>query len=142
VFSLLAGGPVGLTLKRVTVSLLGRSPAMKERPNAVLALACVLCVVTAVIGFGGDYINALFRSGSPAQALVTSSTQPSAEAATPAAEPDPQRDESQITVYITRTGERYHRGDCVHLRRSKYAVSLKEAKQRGYTPCKVCRPAR
>jgi hypothetical protein len=112
---------------------------MRQRPNAVLALACVLCVVTAVIGFGGDYINGLLRSGSPAQA------QP---APTPAQPPDtsaaldPQRDESAITVYITRTGEKYHRRSCQHLARSKYPVSLKDAKQRGYAPCKVCRPAR
>ena len=53
-----------------------------------------------------------------------------------------QRDESRATVYVTRTGERYHRGSCHHLRRSKFAVSLSEAKRQGYTPCKVCRPAR
>jgi hypothetical protein len=53
-----------------------------------------------------------------------------------------QRDESRATVYVTRTGERYHRGSCHHLRRSKFAVSISEAKRQGYTPCKVCRPAR
>lgn len=100
-----------------------------KRPNVTLALACVLCVVTAVIGFGGDYINGLFRSTAT-------------EASRPAPDPDPQRDEQSITVYITRTGERYHRGNCQHLSRSKYPVSLKDAKARGYTPCKVCRPAR
>lgn len=111
-----------------------------QRPNAVLALACVLCVITATIGFGGDYIAELFRAGKTAQALTAQPAQPLAEAPAVAAEPDPQRDESTITVYVTDTGERYHRGSCMHLRRSKHAVSLKEAKRRGYTPCKVCRP--
>jgi hypothetical protein len=113
-----------------------------KRPNVTLALASILCVVTAVIGFGGDYINVLFRSGSPAQALVASSARPSAEASAVTPAPGPQRDEQSATVYITRTGERYHRGSCHYLSRSKYPVSLKDAKQRGYTPCKVCRPAR
>jgi hypothetical protein len=113
-----------------------------KRPNVTLALALILCVVTAVIGFGGDYINQLFRSGSPSQALVASGTQPSTTAPTAKPAPEPQLDESQITVYVTDTGERYHRGDCQYLRYSKHAVSLKEAKRQGYTPCKVCRPPR
>lgn len=113
-----------------------------KRPNAVLAISCVLCVVTAVIGFGGDYINQLFRSGSPAQALVASSPQPATEAPPTSPAAEPQRDESSITVYVTDTGERYHRADCQYLRYSKHAVSLKEAKRQGYTPCKVCRPPR
>jgi hypothetical protein len=113
-----------------------------KRPNVTLALALILCVVTAVIGFGGDYINNLFRSGSPAQALSAQPAQPSTIAPTAMAAAAPRQDESAITVYITDTGERYHRGDCRYLRYSKHAVSLKEAKRQGYTPCKVCRPAR
>jgi hypothetical protein len=113
-----------------------------KRPNVTLALALILCAVTAVIGFGSDYINNLFRSGSPAQALVASTAQPSTPAPITPAAADPRRDDSSITVYTTDTGERYHRGDCQYLRYSKHAVSLKEAKRQGYTPCKVCRPAR
>jgi hypothetical protein len=65
-----------------------------KRPNLTLALAAVLCVITAVIGFGGDYINSLFRSWSPSQALVASAPQPATEAPPAAAEPESQRDES------------------------------------------------
>lgn len=50
------------------------------------------------------------------------------------------QDPATITVYITKTGEKYHRGDCRYLRQSKIAVSLKEAIQRGYGPCSVCKP--
>lgn len=113
-----------------------------KRPDLTLALAAVLCAITAVIGFGGDYINNLFRSGSPAQALVAPAPQPATEAPPATAETDPQRDEGQVTVYITRTGGRYHLGSCRHLSRSKYPVSLRDAKPGGDTPCKVCRPAR
>jgi len=49
------------------------------------------------------------------------------------------RDE-RITVYITRTGEKYHRANCRYLSKSKIPISLAEAKRRGYTPCKVCKP--
>lgn len=46
----------------------------------------------------------------------------------------------EITVYITKTGSKYHRGRCRYLRKSKYPISLQKAKEQGYLPCKVCRP--
>ena len=45
----------------------------------------------------------------------------------------------EVTVYVTRTGKKYHRGGCRYLRRSKIPISLEAAKQR-YGPCSVCRP--
>lgn len=44
------------------------------------------------------------------------------------------------TVYITNTGEKYHRGTCRYLRYSKYSISKSDAIAQGYTACKVCRP--
>lgn len=44
------------------------------------------------------------------------------------------------TVYITKTGDRYHQGWCGYLRRSKISISKSQARSLGYTPCKVCRP--
>lgn len=45
----------------------------------------------------------------------------------------------EITVYITRTGEKYHRAGCRFLRKSMIPISLGEAKRR-YLPCSVCSP--
>jgi hypothetical protein len=50
------------------------------------------------------------------------------------------QEQESAYVYVTRTGIRYHRGDCRYLRKSKIHMELKEA-AREYTPCKVCRPA-
>jgi methylphosphotriester-DNA--protein-cysteine methyltransferase len=44
------------------------------------------------------------------------------------------------TVYITRTGEKYHTERCASVRNSKIAVSLGEAVSKGYEPCKRCKP--
>ena len=44
------------------------------------------------------------------------------------------------TVYITRTGERYHRGDCHHLRQSRITIERSKAIRQGCTPCLSCRP--
>lgn len=42
------------------------------------------------------------------------------------------------TVYITNTGSKYHKSGCRYLKKSKIAISLSEAKSRGYTACSVC----
>ena len=44
------------------------------------------------------------------------------------------------TVYVTKTGEKYHRANCGYLRQSKRAISLSDAKAAGYTPCSRCKP--
>lgn len=42
------------------------------------------------------------------------------------------------TVYITKTGSKYHRAGCRYLRKSQIEISLSEAKNEGYTACSVC----
>ncbi len=49
-----------------------------------------------------------------------------------------QQNQEVITVYITRTGAKYHRDGCRYLSKSKIPITLKEAINRGYTPCSVC----
>ena len=44
------------------------------------------------------------------------------------------------TVHYTRTGEKYHIAYCKYLRKSDYTCTLKEALQRGLTPCSHCNP--
>lgn len=42
------------------------------------------------------------------------------------------------TVYITKSGSKYHRSGCSYLSKSKIAISLSDAKTRGYTACSRC----
>jgi hypothetical protein len=51
-----------------------------------------------------------------------------------------QQDPKTQTVYVTRTGKKYHRDGCRYLALSKIPISLKDAKAGGYTACKVCHP--
>lgn len=46
-----------------------------------------------------------------------------------------------VTVYVTRTGTKYHRAGCRYLKKSSIPISLEEAKGR-YSPCSVCNPPR
>ena len=43
------------------------------------------------------------------------------------------------TVYVTRTGSKYHLSGCRYLRQSKIAMKLSEACG-SYTACSVCKP--
>lgn len=42
------------------------------------------------------------------------------------------------TVYITKTGKKYHKDGCSYLKDSKIAISLDDAKAKGYEPCSKC----
>ncbi len=44
------------------------------------------------------------------------------------------------TVYITRTGAKYHMSGCDYLDNTPYKLTIAEAESKGYAPCKVCNP--
>jgi hypothetical protein len=44
------------------------------------------------------------------------------------------------TVYITKTGKKYHVQTCRYLNRSSIPISLADARAAGYTPCSICDP--
>lgn len=44
------------------------------------------------------------------------------------------------TVYVTKTGKKFHPSSCHHLRASKIKTDRTKALRAGYTACKVCKP--
>lgn len=42
-------------------------------------------------------------------------------------------------VYVTKTGDHYHRSGCDYLRKSRIPMPIDEAEKR-YLPCSKCRP--
>jgi micrococcal nuclease len=48
-------------------------------------------------------------------------------------------DTIETTVYVTKSGTKYHRAGCKYLAKSMIPMSLKEAKTK-YQPCSVCNP--
>jgi hypothetical protein len=63
----------------------------------------------------------------------------SAPAAARATTPDSSAARMEQTVYVTRTGAKYHRAGCRSLARSAIPMKLGDA-ARVYSPCAVCRP--
>ena len=54
------------------------------------------------------------------------------------AQADEKKGEKQ-TVYVTKTGTKYHADGCKFLAKSKIATSLEDAKKK-YSACSVCNP--
>jgi micrococcal nuclease len=49
-------------------------------------------------------------------------------------------EQSDQTVYITRSGGKYHKPGCRFLTEGYMTITLEEAKRRGLQPCKICFP--
>ena len=76
-----------------------------------------------------------------AAAAAVTPADPAAEA--PAPDPAPAAespDGGDATVYITKTGKKYHADGCRSLRKSKIPISKSDAIAQGYTPCEICNP--
>jgi hypothetical protein len=54
--------------------------------------------------------------------------------------PEPTTTPASEIVYRTKSGEKYHRSTCSYVKGKAIPTSLKEAKEMGLTPCKVCHP--
>jgi hypothetical protein len=74
----------------------------------------------------------LAAAGEPAPALESISAARQQSPATQTSSGD--------TVYITSTGQKFHRAGCRFLKKSSTPIARSEALARGYTPCSVCKP--
>lgn len=108
------------------------------------------------VGFVKPAVAARSQTAAPRQAHSTAMPVERPVAGSPAFVPTltPQQQEqagrqvpnvptrSELTVYVTKTGKKYHNENCSHLRRSKRAILLSDTVAQGYTPCSRCNPAR
>lgn len=74
----------------------------------------------------------------------TQTTTPTQKATAPVATStrSNQTEKTDVTVYVTKTGEKYHSAGCSSLAKSQISKSLSAAKSAGYTPCSKCNPPR
>lgn len=66
-------------------------------------------------------------------------TAPAVRPTAPAVRPTAPRS-SDVTVYVTKTGKKYHRAGCQYLRLSSRPMKRKDAIRAGYGACSVCNP--
>lgn len=84
-----------------------------------------------VMTFGGFEFWGQRRSSASEHATAIA-----AQTADETASDDP---DAATTVYVTKSGKKYHRAGCRHLSKSKIAIELDKAKK-SYSPCSVCKP--
>ena len=63
-----------------------------------------------------------------------------ARAGAAVASPTPQKQQQEVTVYITNSGRKYHSAGCQYLSRSMIAINKSDAISRGYSACSKCNP--
>lgn len=87
-----------------------------------------------------DTTPAVSQSSAPTPTVSSTPapTQTAPPTVTPA--PAPKQTPQAVTVYITKTGKKYHRDGCRYLSQSKIPISLSNAQNQGYGPCSVCNP--
>ena len=86
---------------------------------------------------------AVVSEPSPSQTAPVPLPSPSAAPVSEAPVTDTASEEPvEVTVYVTKTGEKYHSDGCQYLSRSQIPISLADAKAGGYTPCSKCHPPR
>ncbi|MCD7919522.1 MAG: hypothetical protein LUG45_05515 [Clostridiales bacterium] len=49
-------------------------------------------------------------------------------------------DAEEVIVYVTESGSKYHLSTCRYVKDGGIALTLMEAQEQGYEPCKVCCP--
>ena len=52
----------------------------------------------------------------------------------------PEEAKSDTTVFITKTGTKYHTSSCPYLKKSKTEITIEEAKMQNLSPCSTCNP--
>jgi len=74
--------------------------------------------------------------------LSPDATSPKGEAISPSAsqKSGPLPYSAEATVYVSRTGRKFHRKGCRYVRQGARPILKKDAPKSGYTPCAVCRP--
>lgn len=113
----------------------------------LLAVVAVLALLCGFVWWQNNPPHTSIRSTKTAAAVSEYSEAASTKAtprptARPTATPKPTAapvNEDSYTVYITRTGSKYHRSGCSYLK-SKIAIEKKDAIAAGYTPCSRCNP--
>lgn len=111
----------------------------KSEPSAAVSSAAT----TSVAELEPELETAPAASSTPAEEPAAEETEPAAVAAEdpePVIADTPEDDgDSEIIVYVTNTGKKYHRASCSSLKKSKIEITLENAK-RNYEPCEKCNP--
>lgn len=117
---------------------MGSSHTARISSRSLVMLLVALLIIGLAACLAAPKETASTTPSAQTQQAPSSPPAASPAVATPSSTTTPEP--TSITVYVTKTGEKYHRDGCRYLSQSKIQISLKDAKARGYDPCSVCKP--
>lgn len=106
---------------------------IEEKSNYILNLETQLGTLTAEK-------SQLETQNGILQEQLQGAKQTSSSSATTSPKPADSTTDTSATVYVTKTGDKYHRSSCSYLRNSKISISKNNAISQGYTACSRCNP--
>lgn len=89
-----------------------------------------------VVSTDGKTYSVSTAKGGVSPAVTTPASQTPTQSITQPAQQDTQSN----TVYVTKTGKKYHQAGCKSLSSSAIPINLEDAKKQGYEPCSICNP--
>lgn len=127
-----------------------KAPLPQKKSKKLLAAACAaigatiatVMAISALVPRQAESLHdvisssAAVTSGTPTTSASTSST-----STEPVVSEDVGADsDSEITVYVTAKGKKYHKPDCYHIsgKTNLIKLTVEEAERAGYEPCKDC----
>ena len=138
----------------VGIFLMWKYKRLNKVPRIILSCVFAICFVT----FYGNQLNT-YNPASRTQTQVNEQTVTNkkvaadkvaakkvavdkavADKAAASSSSTAQSQNNEYTVYITKTGDKYHRAGCRYLSKSQIAISKSDAIGSGYSPCSVCNP--
>jgi Zn-dependent peptidase ImmA (M78 family) len=103
-----------------------------SRPVSALTFVLILTVITTLIFYSNPEKDSVSNSDMTKNQIHSDYVSAKAsESVSP---------EEDMTVYVTKSGEKYHFSGCRYLKKSSPFISMTitEAIQNGYTPCEIC----
>lgn len=110
-------------------------PAQIIQDRTFVPVRFVAEALNAEVSWDGESQTVYIDTDDELPAAPVIQPQPQAPVKTPQISPAPSRNPS--TVYVTKTGKRYHYSDSCN-GGTYYPATLEEAKNRGLTPCNKC----
>lgn len=125
-----------------------KNPSFSRNGLTVCSIATVIFTM-AIVDSDNDLSSTQTQPTPTATATISPTPTPTATPTPiptpePTIEPTPASVSEQSaaadsrTVYIGNSGEKYHKQGCRTLKGGGHAISLDDAVDAGYTPCKVC----
>ena len=124
----------------VVYSSSNESVATIDKDGTIKALKAGNTIITATVDGQQAQCQVTVKENVKPKATSSQSTTPNSTTSQKPTTENQTTNNTSYTVYITKTGKRYHRDGCRYLSKSQIAISKSDAMNSGYSACSICKP--